>query len=109
MEHRTAWYNAIRDFNRPDATTLGRAIWEDNDVYCGLRSSAEFHALRNAGVPDLVIWVDAGERVPDEDKSSCTVEPWMADLVLDNNGSMDELRVNLKSLLETTLPGVVGQ
>lgn len=101
--HRSLWYDLIRDFNRPDATALGRAIFAENDVYCGLRSKAEFHALRNAGVYDYAIWVDASDRVPPEDASSCTVEPWMADFVLDNNGSLEDLELNLKQLMEYVL------
>lgn len=101
--HRAFWYEAIRDFNRPDATALGRAIWAENDVYCGLRSKAEFHALRNVGAFDVAIWVDASDRVPPEDASSCTVEPWMADYVLDNNGSLEDLELNLKQLMENVL------
>lgn len=101
--HRAFWYEAIRDFNRPDATALGRAIFEENDVYCGLRSKAEFHALKNSGVFDYAVWVDASDRVPPEDTSSCTVEPWMADFVLDNNGSLEDLELNIKQLMEYVL------
>lgn len=101
--HRALWYDLIRDFNRPDATALGRAIFAENDVYCGLRSKAEFHALRNAGVYDYAIWVDASDRVPPEDASSCTVEPWMADFVIDNNGTLEDLELNLKQLMEYVL------
>lgn len=86
--NRAEWYNLIRDYNRPDATALGRAIFEDHDIYCGLRSKAEFNALKNTGAFDVSIWVDGSDRHPPEAKSSCTVEPWMADYVVDNNGSM---------------------
>lgn len=105
VQHRAVWYDAIRKFNTPDASALGRAIWEDNNVYCGLRSSAEFHALKNSGVPDLVLWVDASERVQEkEDRSSCTVEPWMADFVIDNNGDLAQLRRNLDELVKYVMP-----
>ena len=101
VNHRAKWYELIRDFNRPDATALGRAIFEEHDIYCGLRSRAEFHALRNADLFDVAIWVDRSERLPPEDRSSCTVEPWMADFVLDNNGTLEDLKSNLRQLMET--------
>lgn len=99
--HRAEWYDLITAFNTPDLTSLGRAIFEGHEVYCGIRNAREFHALRNAGVFDVAIWVDASERLDGhiEDKSSCTVEPWMADFVLDNNGSLEDLERNLGSLM----------
>ena len=90
---------AIREFNRPDPTALGHAIFEEHDIYCGIRSKAEFHALKNAGVFDASIWVDRSDHIPPEDKGSCTVEPWMADFVLDNNGSIDDLNFNIGVLM----------
>lgn len=97
--HRAEWYDAIRDYNRPDASALGRAIFERHDIYCGLRSKAEFNALKNAGVFDVAVWVDASDRVPPEGRESCTVEPWMADYVVDNNGSEIDLAFNVDVLM----------
>lgn len=100
--HRAEWYDLITTFNTPDLTRLGRAIFEEHDVYCGIRNARELHALKNAGIYDVAIWVDASERVKSvEDRSSCTVEPWMADFVLDNNGTVEDLQRNLESLMGT--------
>lgn len=103
--HRKEWYDLIRAFNSPDAAALGRAIFAEHGVYCGLRHRAEFNALRNAGVFDVSIWVDGSERHPPEDRSSCSVEPWMADYVLDNNGDIAALERNLAALMSTILKG----
>ncbi len=97
--HRALWYDLITDYNKPDMARLGREIFASNDVYCGLRNAREFHAVKNAGLYDFAVWVDASDRVPPEDASSCTVEPWMADFVLDNNGSLEDLERNLASLM----------
>lgn len=100
--HRAEWFDLITAFNTPDLTKLGRAIFEEHDVYCGIRNARELHALKNAGVYDVAVWVDASERVKSvEDRSSCTVEPWMADFVLDNNGTVEDLERNLESLMGT--------
>lgn len=98
--YRAFWFDTIEDHNTPDKTRLGREIFQENSVYCGIRSAREFHALKNAGVFDVAIWVDATERgVPVEDKSSCTVEPWIADYVLDNNGTLEDLERGLNVLM----------
>ncbi|ADK73419.1 Cof hydrolase [Roseobacter phage RDJL Phi 1] len=98
--HRQFWYEAIRDFNRPDLTALGQAIFAENDVYCGLRHKSEFHAVKNAGIPDIVVWVDRSDHLPPEPKESCSVEPWMADFIIDNNGTIEELELNVLSLFD---------
>lgn len=103
--HRSEWYHLIREYNSPDAVALGRAIFAEHGVYCGLRHHAEFNALRNAGEFDVSIWVDGSGRHPPEDRSSCSVEPWMADYVLDNNGTLEDLGRNLGSLMGTILKG----
>lgn len=101
--HRVLWYQAISHYNQPNAAALGMAIFDEHDLYCGLRSSREFHALKNAGVFDVAVWVDASHRVEPEARASCTVEPWMADYVIDNNGTFDELLVNVRVLMERIL------
>lgn len=101
--HRTEWYRLIREYNTPDPSKLGRAIFAEHDVYCGLRHRAEFNALKNAGTFDVVVWVDGSTRHPAESPSSCSVEPWMADYELDNNGSLEDLKVGLSSLMDTIL------
>lgn len=103
VNHRSEWFDAITAFNTPDLTALGKAIFEDNDVYCGIRNAREFHALKNAGVFDYAIWVDRSMYAPPESGLSCTVEPWMADFVLDNNGSLEDLDQRLDELMTTIL------
>ena len=98
--HRTEWYNLISDYCRDDAARLGRNIFEENDVYCGLRNKREFHAMKNSGVFDYAIWVDRSDHLPLEDRSSMNLEPWMADYVIDNNGSVEELKNNVHDLMK---------
>jgi hypothetical protein len=105
--HRELWYRVIEDFNTPDKTALARAILTENDVYVGLRSHREFHACRNAGLFDAVVWVDASERVPSESRGSMTLEPWMADYVLDNNGpDVEAMRPRLRVIMGRILDDV---
>lgn len=79
---------------------MGRAIFAKYDLYVGNRNAREFHALRNASVFDISIWIDACERLEyREPRTSLTIEPWMCDYVVDNNGTQADLKRNLASLM----------
>lgn len=106
VNHRAEWYELIAAFNEGDETRLARGILEESDIYCGLRAKRELHACRNSRIFDAIIWIDASDRLPSEDKSSCTVEPWMSDFVVDNNGNVEDLRRNLHAVLDSILAAV---
>lgn len=101
--HRDEWYNAISNYCKDDQTRLGKEIFKENDIYCGLRNKAEFHAMRNIHLFDYAIWVDRSDHLPLEDRSSMTLEIWMADYVIDNNGSLDDLIRNTLQLASNLL------
>ena len=97
--HRAEWYNAICDYNIPDPAKLGREIFKEHDIYCGLRNKKEFHAMKNTGVFDYAIWVDRSDFLPPESKDSMSLEQWMADFTIDNNGSLEDLNFNVGALM----------
>ena len=97
--HRTEWYDAICDYNVPDASRLGREIFAIHDIYCGLRNKREYFAMRNTGVFDYAIWVDRSDHLPSEPKSSMSLEQWMSDYTIDNNGTLEELKFNIAQLM----------
>ncbi len=101
--YRTLWFNLIAEYNTPDPTRLGREILAQYDMYVGIRDPAEFHALRHIDAFDFAIWVDRSRRWTDEDKSSMGMAPWMADFVIDNNGTLDDLRANVRRLWDHKL------
>ncbi len=39
---------------------------------------------------DLIIWVDASDRLPLEDKSSFNIDKGLADIIIDNNTTYDD-------------------
>jgi len=98
-KHRQEWYNAICEYNTPDASKLGKQIFKEHDIYCGLRNKREFYAMRNTGVFDYAIWVDRCDHLKIEPKSSMSLEPWMADYVIDNNATLEELTTNTTNLI----------
>ena len=97
--HRSEWYDAICAYNVPDAARLGREMFDAYDIYCGLRNKKEFHAMKNTGVFDYAIWVDRSDHLPPESKDSMSLEQWMADFTIDNNGTLEELEFNLDRLM----------
>ena len=89
---RTLWGELMAAYNARDAARLGRYVYAQADVYVGVRRVEEFHAIKAEGLFDVAIWVDALGRLPPESVSSCTVGPELADLVLNNNGTLADLK-----------------
>jgi hypothetical protein len=59
--------------------------------------------MRNTGVFDYAIWVDRLDHLPPEPPTSMSLEIWMADYVIDNNGSLEELERNIDQLVNYIL------
>jgi dephospho-CoA kinase len=97
--HRTEWYNMIHDYCRDDLARLGRNLFEEHDIYCGLRNKREFFAMQNEEIFDYAIWVDRSDHLPTEDPSSMSIEQWMCDFTIDNNGSLERLEKNVAVLM----------
>lgn len=105
-KHRGEWFDLIAATNRDDAATLGKAIFKEYDIYCGLRNIVEYHAMLQQKVFDYSIWVDATDRgIPPESLNSCTVHEGIADIVIYNNHTKADLEAAVvdlgKKLIET--------
>jgi len=96
--HRSEWFDLIIEHNERDASRLGREIYEEYDIYCGLRNKREFRALKNIGAFTMSIWVDRSEHLPPEEKSSMTIEEYMTDFTIDNNRDLVQLEENVNNL-----------
>jgi hypothetical protein len=101
--HRKLWFDLICEYNEEDASLLGREIFEEFDIYCGLRNKREFYALKNVQAYDYSIWVDRSEHCPPEPTSSMTIEPWMCDFWLDNNRGLKQLEFNVEQLMTSLI------
>ncbi len=101
--HREEWFNAIADFNKADAARLGKAIFAEFDIYCGLRNRVEFFEMLNQDVFDYSIWVDRSKILLPESTASMNIEiPW-TDFEVDNNGTLEELRINVAKVMSEIL------
>tara|TARA_R110002096_G_scaffold228815_1_gene418265 strand:+ start:407 stop:910 length:504 start_codon:yes stop_codon:yes gene_type:complete len=88
--HRDEWYNLICNYNKDDKSRLAKGILEINDCYVGMRDKPEIEESMRQGLFDLIIWVDASERLPLESKSSFNIDKSDADIVIYNNGDLQE-------------------
>ena len=85
VNNRDYWYDRICEYNAEDLTKLSRLVYEDSDIYVGIRDDKEFLACESQGVFHLSVWVDASERLPPEPTSSNKITPDMCDLIVNNN------------------------
>ena len=99
--HRKEWYDMIHNYCKDDLARLGRNLFAKHDIYCGLRNKREFHAMKNEEIFDYAIWVDRCDHLPKEDSSSMSIEQWMCDYTIDNNGDLNRLKKNVAILMRT--------
>lgn len=91
LKYRSLWYELICFYNRNDKTRLARNILKENDCYVGMRSMDELKACNEAKLFDLIIWIDASQRIPgSEGSDSMTINKSCADIIIENNGTKEE-------------------
>jgi hypothetical protein len=98
--HQAEWYDLISEYNAEDAARLGKAMFAEFDVYCGLRNKKEFFEMKRQNVFDYSIWVDATKRKPLEPKTSMTLEREWMDFVIDNNGPESDLPGEVRRVMK---------
>jgi hypothetical protein len=92
VNHRSEWYDLICAYNSVDKAKLAKGILEHADAYVGMRDSSEIKECIKQGLFDLIIWVDASDRLPLEDASSFNISKSDADIIIDNNGTFEEFK-----------------
>ena len=99
--HRELWYQAIKRYNKDDVSRLSKAIFNEHDMYVGIRDRTEF--LESKHLADLAIWVDAFERVPAVDPT-CKILRSDCDVIFDNNGTEEELLAKVARFFNLITP-----
>lgn len=94
--HRVEWYNLICEYNKEDRTRLTKEILSQNDIYVGMRDDQELENSRS--LFDLVLWVDASDRVKEMDPS-LKINVNDSDLIIGNNESLESLRERVEKLV----------
>ncbi len=95
INRRAEWFDAITEYNKDDRTRLARQILDTCDCYVGMRNADEIIACKQTKLVDLTVWVDASERLPQESSDSFQISKEMADIVIYNNGTLDDLRAKV--------------
>ena len=98
--HREKWRDIIRDYNTPDPLRFYRDCLEDQDVLVGVRTRADFDAIRESDLVDLWIWV---ERDGYKNDPTMEFDPNDCDVTIVNNGTVQDLRVKLDRLASVLL------
>ena len=98
VNHREEWYLAICNYNKDDRARLAKGILERSDCYVGMRDRDEIEECLRQGIFDLVIWVDASDRLPNEDASSFNIDKSCADVIIENNGTFEEFKTKVSRL-----------
>jgi dephospho-CoA kinase len=99
-DKRTEWFEGILKFNTPDRGALSKLIFDKFHIYDGLRAKVEFDHLMKQGLIDLVIWIDASERMPLEPSTSITVTKKDAHVVITNNDTEEEFLKRIDATLK---------
>lgn len=87
--HRDEWYQLICSYNEKDKSRLAKEILKVNDCYVGMRDYEEIEESMKQNLFDIIIWVDASERLPLESRSSFNIDMTDADIVIYNNGDLE--------------------
>lgn len=110
-KHRKFWHEWIIAFNTPDLSKLSQHILTTYDIYVGIRNPDEYYQAKSEGLFDLGIWVDRSKHLPPESRESNKMTQEMADIVIDNNGTLADLQTRVArfvSTLRNLQDGVIG-
>ena len=99
VNHRAEWHKLIAEYCVEDKARLGRLIYQDNDIYCGIRAQDEVDAVIEEFDP-FVIWVDATGRCPLEPADSMQLTYNHKWLYVDNNRDRDYLVAQITVLTD---------
>lgn len=98
VNHRPEWYRMICDYNKDDKAKLAKGILQRTDCYVGMRDRGEITECIKQGLFDLIIWVDASNRLSLESPDSFNIDKSCADIIIDNNGTFDEFKARVSRI-----------
>ena len=89
---RAVWYSLLEQHSRNDKASVVRQIFLHTDIYCGLRSKEQLEAARRENIVATTVWIDATTRTKTtESLESCTITAQDADVIITNNGTLEQL------------------
>ena len=103
VNHRKEWYDAIREWNGDTPSRLGEAIFSEYDIYNGMRHIDEYIANREQKTFHYLIWVDSSVRMGMSEDNSMSLNPVLADFIIDNNGPEEDLPYRVKEVMDQVM------
>lgn len=97
---RKEWYDEITEYNKDDKARTAKLILNEAEIYVGMRNNDEVIECVNQNLFDLIIWVDASERHWPENKSSFNITKNVADIIIENNGTLEDLEHKIERLIK---------
>ncbi len=94
-EHRNEWYRIGNELRRDDPGILLREALANGELTGGVRDREEVVTARQDGLVDLIIWIQ-NDRVPVD--PTVKFGPEHCDLIVQNNGTLDEYCERLRRL-----------
>lgn len=89
--HREEWAKLFNEYTADDKTKFVKKVLKTSDFYVGLRDLDQ--ALFCLHLFDIVVWVDGCKRTGFTESSDYfTVTPKLADVIIDNNGDIENLQ-----------------
>jgi len=106
---RELWYQLIKAYNHEQGSRIASEMITDGyDMYVGMRDDRELADCKDKGLFDVIVWVDAEERLGvTESKRSCKVTKDDAQVIIYNNDSLEELYSQLDILVKTVESGSI--
>lgn len=98
VNRRAEWFNLISEYNKHDKARLAKEVLKISDVYCGMRCEEELTECMKQDLFDITIWIDASIRCDPEPASSCTVDPSMFDIQVNNDDGLSDLLVKAERI-----------
>ena len=99
VNHRAEWYNFISEWNWADRTRLAKGILEKSNCYVGMRNKLEVEQCIEEKLFDAIVWVSRSKHLPLEGADSFNIDSSYATHLIDNNGSLEELRAYAAALI----------
>lgn len=92
VNHRAEWKDLICHYNKDDRAKLAKEILKNSDCYVGMRDRAEINECMKQGLFDIIVWIDASDRLPLEPADSFDIDKSCADIIIENNGTFEEFK-----------------
>lgn len=100
FEDRQLWYEAVNVYNKDNPSRLCETLFESgSDLHVGMRNEIELQDAK-AKLDVKVLWVQDNRKEP-ESSASCSVHSGMADYIIDNSGSLEDLEKEITKFMST--------